>query len=100
MLGKPSLSVLVKVKLYELLATLIGMDNEIINKALASKSFSKLVVVSLHGNPVQQDYSNYESNPAVLSNLNKTIIAMCMQTSNLDLCAQVFDQFNLIKVLT
>lgn len=36
---------MVKVKLYELLATLITIDNEIINSAISERSFSQLIIV-------------------------------------------------------
>jgi len=37
---------IIKVKMYELLETLINLDNEIINKAITNRSFIDLVMVS------------------------------------------------------
>ena len=44
-MGTNGLKLMVKVKLYELLSTLILIDNEVINKAIAEKSFMALIAV-------------------------------------------------------
>lgn len=41
------LKLLIRVKLYELLHILIEIDNEIINKGIAEKGFTELIVVRL-----------------------------------------------------
>jgi hypothetical protein len=45
LLATNGLKLMVKVKLYELLSTLILIDNEVINKAIAEKSFNALIAV-------------------------------------------------------
>lgn len=41
----PGLKLLIRVKLYELLHILIDLDNQIINKGIAEKGFTDIIVV-------------------------------------------------------
>jgi len=48
---------LVRVKLYELLSTLIAIDNQIINGAIMGRNFMQIIV---------EDYLKNDKNPAIL----------------------------------
>jgi hypothetical protein len=57
LLATNGLKLMVKVKLYELLSTLILIDNEVINKAIAEKSFNALIAVIFMVNKVRKTMS-------------------------------------------
>ena len=63
------LQVSTRVKLYELLETLVQLDNLIVNIALKDKSFSDFIM---------QDYETFDSNSQVLAQLNRCILAMTL----------------------
>lgn len=67
------LKVINRVKLYELLQTMVLLDNETINEGLSQRGFVEQLM---------NDYERFDSNSNVLNSLNKVIIVISCQNSS------------------
>lgn len=70
-----------KVKLFEMLETIINLDNENINQGICEKTFSDYLLVTFIFYILQNEYELNEKSSSLLSVLNKTFIAIMKQNS-------------------
>ena len=78
---------IIKVKLYELIETLLLLDNEIINNAIGERSFQDIIM---------EDYERFDMNSNLLQCLNKVIVAICKQGTNTDIKINLFKQTQIL----
>lgn len=70
-----------RIRFYELLETFVALDNLIVNIGIKDCRFCEFIM---------NDYELFDSNSAMLSQLNHVIIAMAKQSSCFDMKTRLF----------